>query len=145
MFFVKLQKPGKIKPSKKNMSEEKNSPKPGEFNWNELIASDEAAQKKFYTGLFGWTAEAFGGDEKPYTVFKKGDTMVGGMMKRPKPDAPSHWLAYVKVEDVDGVAARAKSLGGKIIVEPVDIPDVGRIAVLLDPQGAAIGLYTSAM
>jgi uncharacterized protein len=51
----------------------------------------------------------------------------------------------VSVEDVDSVATRAKSLGGKIIVEPVDIPDVGRIAVLLDPQGAAIGLFKSAM
>jgi uncharacterized protein len=129
-----------------NMSEEKDCLKPGEFSWNELIASDEAAQKKFYTGLFGWTAEAFGGGEKrPYTLFKKGDAMVGGMMKRPKPDGPTHWLAYVKVEDVDGVATNAKKLGGKIIVEPMDIPDVGRIAVILDPQGAPIGLYTSAM
>jgi predicted enzyme related to lactoylglutathione lyase len=127
------------------MSEEKNCPKPGEFSWNELIASDEAAQKEFYTGLFGWTADAFGNGEKPYTLFKKGDTMVGGMMKSPKAGTPSHWLAYVSVEDVDSVAARAKSLGGKIIVEPVDIPDVGRIAVLLDPQGAAIGLYKSEM
>ena len=120
------------------MSEEKRRcPKPGEFSWNELIASDEGGQKKFYTGLFGWTAEAFGGGEKrPYTLFKKGDAMVGGMMKRPKPDGPTHWLAYVKVEDVDGVAANAKKLGGKIIVEPMDIPDVGRIAVILDPQGA---------
>jgi len=66
------------------MSEEKDCPKPGEFSWNELVASDEAGQKKFYTGLFGWTAEAFGNGEKPYTLFKKGEFMVGGMMKSPK-------------------------------------------------------------
>ena len=127
------------------MSEEKDCPKPGEFSWNELIVSDEAGQKKFYTALFGWTAEAFGSGEKPYTLFKKGDAMVGGMMKRPKPDAPTHWLAYVTVDDVDATAANAKKLGGKIIVEPVDIPDVGRIAVILDPQGAPIGVFKSAM
>jgi predicted enzyme related to lactoylglutathione lyase len=127
------------------MSEENNCPKPGKFSWNELIASDEAAQKVFYTGLFGWTAKTVDDGKRPYTLFKKGDSMVGGMMKRPQPDGPTHWLAYVSVEDVDSVAVRAKSLGGKIIVEPVDIPDVGRIAVILDPRGAAIGLYKSEM
>ena len=127
------------------MSEEKNCPKPGEFSWNELIASDEAAQKKFYTSLFGWKAEAFGDSEKTYTLFKQGDTMVGGMMKCPQPGSPSHWLAYVSVDDVDATVANAKKLGGKSAVEPMDIPDVGRIAVLIDPKGAAIGLYKSAM
>ena len=127
------------------MSEEKNYAKPGEFSWNELIAADETGQKNFYTDLFGWTAETGDDGKRPYTLFKKGDTMVGGMMKRPKPDGPTHWLAYVSVEDVDAVATRAKKLGGKIVIDPVDIPDVGRIAVVLDPQGVPIGLYRSAM
>ncbi len=127
------------------MSEEKDCPTPGEFSWNELIAADEDAQKKFYTNLFGWTTEAFKGGDTPYTIFKKGETMAGGMMKCPQPGAPSHWLAYVTVEDVDVTATNAKKLGGKIVVEPTDIPTVGRIAVLTDPKGAAIGLFKPKM
>jgi hypothetical protein len=130
----------------KFMSEEKNPAKPGEFVWNELISTDEAAQKKFYTSLFGWKAEPFGGGgEHSYTLFKQGDTMAGGMMKSPKPGLPSHWLAYVNVANVDATADTAKKLGGRVVVEPMDIPDVGRIAVVIDPQGAAIGLFKPAM
>src|SRR5258708_34647692 len=135
------------------MSEENKCPKPGEFSWNELIATDEATAKIFYTGLFGWTTEPFksascsegaeGGGEQSYTLFKKDDTMVGGMMKCPKPGLPAHWLAYVTVEDVDATAKKAATLGGKIVMEPFDVPTVGRIAVLLDPQGAAFGIFKS--
>jgi predicted enzyme related to lactoylglutathione lyase len=126
------------------MSQETNCPKPGEFSWNELVTNDEPAAKQFYTGLFGWTAQPFGGP-MDYTLFKQGDMMVGGMMKCPQPGLPSHWLAYVTVEDVDATAARAKTLGGQVVMEPFDVPTVGRIAILIDPQGAAIGLFKPAM
>lgn len=124
------------------MSEEKNCPKPGEFSWNELVTQDVEASRKFYTSLFGWTAEAFKGD---YTIFKQGDAMAGGMMQCQQKGLPTHWLAYVTVENVDATAASAKKLGAKIVVEPMDISDVGRIAVLVDPQGAALGLFKPAM
>jgi uncharacterized protein len=126
------------------MSENMDYPKPGEFSWNELVSTDVAAAKKFYTGLFGWTTEPFGpgGD---YTLFKQGDTMVGGLMQCPKPGIPAHWLAYVTVEDVDASAAKAKQLGAQVVMEPFDVPTVGRIAVLLDPHGAAIGLFKPQM
>jgi predicted enzyme related to lactoylglutathione lyase len=67
--------------------------------------------------------------------------MVGGMMKCPKPGAPSHWLAYVTVENVDATAEKARKLGAQIVIPPFDVPTVGRIAVLVDPQGASIGLF----
>ena len=136
------------------MSEEKSCPQPGEFSWNELVTTDEAAAQKFYTGLFGWTVEPFGGDkedqaeagdDKNYNLFKQGDTMVGGLMKCPKPGMPAHWLAYVSGEVVDATAAQAVKLGGQVMMPPFDVPDVGRIAVLKDPQGAAIGLFKPAM
>lgn len=114
-------------------------PEIGEFSWNELVTTDEAGAKKFYTSLFGWSTQAFGGDG--YTLFKQGETMVGGMMKCPKPGLPAHWLAYVTVEDVDAAAAKAAKLGAKIVMDPFDVPTVGRIAVLVDPQGASIGLF----
>jgi hypothetical protein len=126
------------------MSEDNKCAKTGEFAWNELVATDEAAQKKFYAGLFGWTPTPFG-EGGTYTIFKQGDDMVGGMMKCPRPGLPSHWLPYVFVDDVDASAARAKKLGADIAVEPVDVPTVGRIAVIVDPQKAAIGLFKPAM
>jgi len=126
------------------MSTENNCPKTGEFSWNELVSTDVASAKKFYPGLFRWHAESFpaGAD---YTLFKQGDTMVGGLMKCPKPGLPSHWLPYVTVDDVDASAAKAKGLGAQVVMEPFDVPTVGRIAVLLDPQGAAIGLFKPMM
>jgi predicted enzyme related to lactoylglutathione lyase len=124
------------------MSEDKESMmgQPGRFCWNELMTTDVAAAKTFYSGLFGWTTEAFGSG-MDYTLLKKGDGTVGGLMKCPQPGAPAHWLAYVMVEDVDGSAAKAAKLGGKVVAPPFDVPEVGRIAVVLDPQGAAIGLF----
>jgi predicted enzyme related to lactoylglutathione lyase len=71
--------------------------------------------------------------------------MVGGLMQCPKPGLPSHWLPYVTVEDVDATAAKAKKLGAQIAMEPLDVPTVGRIAVLVDPHGAAIGLFKPKM
>lgn len=118
--------------------------KPGHFSWNEMVFTDEAVAKNFYTALFGWKTEPFGADTE-YTLFKKGDIAVGGMMKSPKPGLPAHWLAYVTVENVDATAAKAAKLGGKIAAEPFDVPEVGRIAVLIDPQGAAIGIFKPAM
>ena len=126
------------------MSENKRSYEAGRFCWNELVAVDEESAKEFYTNLFGWTTEAFGGG-KDYTLFKRGKDSAGGMMKCPKPGLPSHWLAYVLVEDVDATATRAKKLGGKIVVDPFDVPTVGRVAVLVDPQGAAIGIFKPAV
>lgn len=124
------------------MSEETNCPNPGEFSWNELVTQDVKGSKEFYSSLFGWKAEAFKGE---YTLFKKGDTMAGGMMQCPQKGLPTHWLAYVTVEDVDTTATSAKKLGAKIVVEPMDIPEVGRIAVFVDPQGAALGVFKPAM
>jgi len=126
------------------MSTENNCPQIGEFAWNELISNDVAASKNFYSGLFGWRPEAFPASTD-YTLFKQGETMVGGLMQCPKSDVPSHWLPYVTVDNVDASAAKAKSLGAQVVMEPFDVPTVGRIAVLLDPQGAAIGLFKPKM
>ena len=114
---------------------------PGRISWNEFVTNDVPAAKKFYTSLFGWQTEAF---DENYTLFRKGDAMVGGLMKSPNAAAPAHWLAYVTVANVDASAAQAAKLGGKVVAAPFDVPKVGRIAVVLDPQGAAIGLFKPA-
>jgi hypothetical protein len=78
----------------------------------------------------------FGG----YRIFERGDAQVGGLMANPKPEIPAMWTPYVGVEDTDAMCAKAKELGAEAIVEPMDVPTVGRFAVLKDPQGAVFGI-----
>jgi hypothetical protein len=117
--------------------------RPGQFCWNELVTADVAAAKAFYANLLGWTTEPFGADVN-YTVLKKGATSVGGLMQAPQPGMPAQWLPYVVVEDVDATAAKAARLGGRVCQAPFDVPEVGRIVVLSDPQGAVFGLIKPA-
>ena len=113
---------------------------PGQFSWNELLTTDVEKAGAFYTQLFGWATAAMPGG-MPYTLFKKDGLEAGGMMKHPAPDAPPSWLAYVTVSDIDASSARVKELGGTICKEPFEIPQVGRIAIAVDPQGAGFGLF----
>lgn len=113
---------------------------PGHFSWNELLAENVESAAEFYTSLLGWTAVPMQGG-MPYTLFKKNGTEVAGLMKLPMPGIPPHWLNYVTVEGCDNAAARVVELGGVICAPPFDIPNVGRIAVVQDPQGARFGLF----
>ncbi|MGH9368795.1 MAG: VOC family protein [Thermoanaerobaculia bacterium] len=115
---------------------------PGAFCWMELLTGDIAKAGKFYAGLFGWTVEGSAFDSS-YTEFWRGETPIGGMMPiRPEwGSVPPHWTVYWQVTDVDESATKARSLGAKVLVEPQDIPTVGRFATLQDPQGAAFSLF----
>lgn len=106
--------------------------------WNELLTSDVAKAGEFYGGLFGWTGKV-GGD---YTEFSKGKNSFAGMMaiKKEWGGMPPNWGYYVRVEDTDAAAKKAASLGGKIHVPPTDIENVGRFAMLADPQGAVFSV-----
>jgi uncharacterized protein len=122
--------------------------KHGQFSWNELVTTDPAAATNFYTQLFGWTTQEFPMPEFTYTVVSAAgaNTGQGGIMPLP-PSAkgmPPAWISYVTVDNVDTTAKQAEKLGGKIIVPPRDIPEVGRFAVIQDPQGAAIAIITYA-
>lgn len=114
----------------------------GTFVWDELHTSDPDAAKDFYNEVFGWTAQSMDmGGGGTYTIFKRaGDVDVGGAMKGPE-GAPSQWVPYVATENVDGTAARAKELGGTVIQEASDIPNMGRFAIIQDPAGAIFGLW----
>jgi len=135
------------------MSEPKESGcgKPGEFSWNELISTNTKASADFYGKLFGWQATPFvpkgapaGGP--PYTLFKIGanDMGVGGMMAAPAPGIPTHWVPYVVVANADQSLAQAVKLGAKALTPVMAIGEVGRIAVIQDPQGACLGLHEPA-
>ncbi len=116
----------------------------GAFSWNELVTTDVAAAKAFYGELLDWTWQDIQAGEMDYTMAKVGDREVAGMMAMPAEaqGMPPAWGSYVTVDDVDARVARAESLGGKIRVPPQDIPDVGRFAVITDPQGAMLALIT---
>jgi predicted enzyme related to lactoylglutathione lyase len=121
-------------------------PPVGAFCWDELLTRDPAACASFYTEVFPWRREATAMPEGEYHLFKRANDEDGaGMMQMPpEAEAPSHWLAYVLVEDVDASAAKAKELGATIYVEPRDIPGIGRFSVLADPAGAAFAVYKPA-
>jgi predicted enzyme related to lactoylglutathione lyase len=118
----------------------------GAFSWCELMTSDLEAAKQFYGSLFGWTLEDSPMEDMTYTVIKVEGKEVGGMMSTSAPQVqgnPSpHWGTYVTVQNVDATAQQAKELGAQLILEPMDIPDVGRFAVLQDPQGAVLSIIT---
>lgn len=116
----------------------------GAFSWNELMTRDVDAAKTFYSNLFGWTLEDMQTNDMGYTIAKAGDKEVAGIMGMPPEagDMPPTWGAYVTVDDVEASAKQAETLGGKILLEPRDIPDVGRFCVICDPQGATLSLIT---
>ena len=121
---------------------------PGTFCWPELATSDQAGARKFYTSLFGWkTNESEISDGETYTTLLKGDKSVGALYKmRPeeaKQGAPPHWNSYVAVTNADQAAAKAKGLGGKILMEPFDVMEHGRMAVIQDPTGAIFCVWQS--
>jgi uncharacterized protein len=107
--------------------------------WNELNTRDPEAAKSFYGTVFGWGFEEQQFENGPYTSLKVGDDTVGGMIDisgRAPDEVPAHWLVYFAVDDVDATVAKAKDSGGGVALEPFDIADVGRIAIVKDPFGA---------
>jgi hypothetical protein len=129
-------------------------PAHGSFCWNELATNDPDAAIKFYTELLGWemkssampTCEGAPEGAAPfvYNEIVVGGRHVGGIYKM-GPEyggAPSHWMSYVAVDDVDAKAEQVKRLGGTVCVPPTDIPNTGRFCVVNDPTGAAISLIT---
>lgn len=114
----------------------------GTLCWSELATTDPAAATHFYTGLFGWGTKVSDMGPVRYTEWLNQGQPTGGMMQMPEQwkEAPPHWMPYFQVEDCDGSAAKARELGGKILHGPEDIPNVGRFAVIRDPQGAVFSI-----
>lgn len=107
--------------------------------WYELMTKDPDGAETFYGAVLGWTFAAMpGGLERDYRIASAGDDGVCGVMRTPDFAAgmPDTWFMYVGVDDVDATAGKVKTLGGRIEIEPTDIPGVGRFAFAADPQGA---------
>ena len=114
----------------------------GAFSWSELMTGDPQAAAAFYGPLFGWQVQAMDMGGGPYHLVKVGETAVAGIMKTPAEAGPTPpaWGCYVTVNDVDATLAQAAALGGKVLVPAMDVPGVGRMAVIADPQGAALSV-----
>lgn len=122
-------------------------PKHGTFSWNELITSDLESAKRFYGELLGWTfheTETIYGNL--YVVALRDAQAVAGMMFKEgnieDDDVAFCWDPYLTVDDVDVAARQAVDLGGRLILAPTEIPDVGRFCVIHDPQGVSLNLIT---
>ncbi|MEA2295211.1 MAG: uncharacterized protein QOE86_2850 [Solirubrobacteraceae bacterium] len=137
---------------------------PGALTWNDLMTSDVAGAAKFYCDLFGWEVAAVdpdgtpsAGDQEAETEgddgdgppaaervsIRNGDRLNGGIATLPEAmgEAPAHWIPYFAVEDAAPAARRIGELGGRVVVEPMDIP-AGKLAVAQDPQGALFAIFS---
>ncbi len=112
----------------------------GVFVWDELGTTDVEGAEQFYGEVFGWTTKDMGPDFGGYKIFQVGETGIGGVMKLQDETFPASWIPYVGVEDADATVAKALELGASTIVEGMDVPTIGRIAVIKDPQGAVFGI-----
>jgi predicted enzyme related to lactoylglutathione lyase len=121
--------------------------KTGEFCWIDTMTSDLPKAKEFYNKVFGWQYDETPTPNGPYVFSKIEKGEVGGLSElseeMKKQNIPSFWEAYVKVEDTDAIVAKAKELGGKVMAEPFDVMEYGRMAVLASPSGAAFCLWQS--
>src|ERR1700761_2249994 len=115
----------------------------GRFVWHELMTTDPDAASDFYSSVVPWTTQDSG--MPSYTLWMSGKNRAGGLMALPEDEGsgtPPHWIIYIATDDVDETVAQAEKLGGKILKPAADIPNVGRFAVLADPQGAAFAGFS---
>jgi predicted enzyme related to lactoylglutathione lyase len=114
--------------------------------WYELMTSDVKAAEKFYRIVVGWSTMPFEGSSQPYTMFSRnGDIPVAGVLKTPEGvNAPPFWAMYVGVPKLEDAAAHIKRLGGRDCSPVIEVPNVGRMQMMQDPQGAAFYVYEPA-
>ena len=114
----------------------------GRFVWYDLMTTDPKKAEPFYTRVAGWGTQPFEG--MPYTMWTRDGAPIGGVGQVEPPGMPPHWLVYIAVPNVDAAVKQAEELGGRTAVPGTDIPNVGRYAVLADPQGAVFAVFTPA-
>ena len=113
----------------------------------DLSTPDQDPASRFYEQLFGWRIGKE--DENPahnyYHLFNHNE-FIGGILPPAfrDPGAPPYWQIYLQVSDCDAIAAKAKNLGAQLYMPPMPIEDIGRMAVMADPQGAAFAIFEAA-
>ena len=108
----------------------------------ELNSTDVEKSKDFYGKLFNWKLQDMQMDEgRTYTLINVGEGTGGGMMKQLMPGAPSSWLAYVLVDDIQAATRKARELGANVMKDSMQVKDMGWLSIIVDPTGAMLGLW----
>jgi uncharacterized protein len=114
---------------------------PGTPSWVDHGSKDLAASNSFYAELFGWQAEDQGEDAGHYTILSKSGKAAAGNMGIMMEGQPSAWMTYISVEDADKTVEVATESGATLFMGPMDVMDIGRMALFADPTGAAVGIW----
>lgn len=116
------------------------------FRWHEVYCKNSQKAVEFYTQALDFGTQEYDmGEGRTHKMLTRNGVAVGGIMETSGPerkDVPPHWAVYLSVDDVDNRLAKCEELGAALIVPAMDIPNVGRMALICDPQGAHIWLYT---
>jgi predicted enzyme related to lactoylglutathione lyase len=125
----------------------------GRIVWRDLITNKPAESRKFYRELFGWEFEGVGnlfglGGEDAYSLIRHNGRLIGGMVNQNllenRDGNVSQWVALMSVEDIDAAVSRFRDRGGEVLTPPTDVAQRGRMAVVVDPQGALLALVQTA-
>ena len=107
----------------------------------ELSTTDLGKAKTFYGKLFDWNMQDTPMPQGSYTMIDVGEGTGGGMMKQLVPGAPSAWLPYVLVDDIKATTEKAKSLGATVMIDVMEVMNMGWLSIITDPTGAALGFW----
>jgi uncharacterized protein len=107
----------------------------------ELMSTDVGKVKSFYGKLFDWELEDMPDSGMVYTVIKVGQGTGGGIMKNPIPGAPSMWMPYVLVDSLKTAKEKATALGGTVMKDVTEVPNMGSFVIITDPAGGMLGLW----
>jgi hypothetical protein len=116
---------------------------PGTPSWVELSSPDPEASAAFYGEVMGWSATEPGPVEETggYRMFQQDGKSVGGLMGHMQEGQPTAWATYISVADADETTEKVRAAGGSVVVEPMDVTDIGRMAFFADPTGAVLGVW----
>ena len=106
----------------------------GRFVWHEVMTTGKDAARSFYPRVTGWGTSTWNGGDEPYEMWMNGEVPVGGLMDLPAPDVPPCWLVYLSTPDIDATLGKVRDCGGAVLNE-MAVPEVGRFAIIADPQG----------
>lgn len=109
--------------------------------WVDVSVDDVEKAQTFYTALFGWDVEVAGPEYGGYGSCRKDGRRVAGITSKMNPDQPSAWTVYLATDDVDATATKVREAGGQVAMEPMDVAEMGRMALVVDPGGAFVGLW----
>lgn len=113
----------------------------GRFNWFEHMSNDVAAARRFYSEVLPWKVEDANMPGMTYPMIKVGEAPIGGFASLPAGVKDPHWVSYLVVEDIEATARKVVANGGKALMDAFEVPGVGRMQPIADPQGAATILF----